>query len=210
MTAAQQRAMKELYPMYGIEPSKLPRIIEYSRNRARPIHCEIGIGNGENLIAMARAHPEADFIGCEVHRPGVGYALQRIHAVGLENVRVYCGDVWTILHALPAAAMDFCYVFFPDPWPKKRHHKRRLVSADFFAAVSRVSRSHGRFYFASDSEDYADQVRELLDTVPAWRNLAGGNQWSPRPQWRITTRFEKRAREAGRSVRELAAAKIGC
>ncbi|MEQ8231552.1 MAG: tRNA (guanosine(46)-N7)-methyltransferase TrmB [Gammaproteobacteria bacterium] len=206
MTAAQARALDTLMPRYGLTVRDLgtPRA---SFARPLPLHFEIGIGNGENLLAMAVARPDRAFIGCEVHRPGLGHLLNRLDTLGLDNLRVVEADAWQALAALPDASLAGAYMFFPDPWPKKRHHKRRLLSQEFLALLAGKCAPQACFFFASDDADYAEQARTTLAGAPAWLNLAGNAAWAPRPRRRIVTRFEARARRAGRAVYELVAAR---
>lgn len=202
LTPAQGRALEALLPRYGIVAAAVPA------HRQRPLHLEIGIGNGEQLVALAARHPGHEFIGCEVHPPGLGHALLRLEAAGLTNLRLHAGDAVDFLDALPAAVLDSVAVFFPDPWPKTRHHKRRLVGPPLLSALQRALKRGGRFYFASDDEDYAARVRTLLSAGMTWCNLAGHGRFAPRPCWRLETRFEQRAGGAGATVWDLAAARI--
>lgn len=202
LTPAQSRALDFLLPRYGIAAAAV------APGGRRPLHLEIGIGNGEQLVAVARRHPGHDFIGCEVHPPGLGHALLRADADALANLRLHAGDAVAFVDALPPAVLDTVAVFFPDPWPKTRHHKRRLVGPLFLAALARALKRGGRFYFASDDEDYAASVRALLAAASNWCNLAGRQHFAPRPCWRLMTRFEQRAARAGNAVWDLAAARI--
>ncbi|MEQ8662415.1 MAG: tRNA (guanosine(46)-N7)-methyltransferase TrmB [Gammaproteobacteria bacterium] len=206
MTPAQGRALATLLPRYGLDLAALgtPR---QAFAQALPLHFEIGIGNGDNLLAMAAARPDRAFIGCEVHRPGLGHLLNRLDGHALDNLRVVEADAWQALAALPDASLAGAYMFFPDPWPKKRHHKRRLLRDDFLVLLAAKCAPQACFFFASDDADYAEQARETLARASGWRNLAGPRAWAPRPQRRIVTRFEARARRAGRAVYELVAAR---
>lgn len=200
MTTAQQRALDDLLPVYALIDRELRR----SCGRQLPVELEIGIGNGGNLLAMAAANPGSNFLGSEVHRPGLGHTLLGIERLGLANVRLHDGDVVELLGALPAASVNTVHIYFPDPWPKKRHHKRRLMNAGLLARLVRVLRRGARLYFATDDADYAHAARALLDAAPEWINLAGRGHWALRPRHRILTRFEQRAGRAGTPVYELA------
>jgi len=204
MTPAQSHALATQMPRFGLTPAALAAP-QAAFARPLPVHLEIGIGNGENLLAMARARPDRGFIGCEVHRPGIGHLLNRLADSGLDNVRVVEADACDVLDALPDGCLSATYLFFPDPWPKKRHHKRRLLDAGFLALLARKCAPQACFFFATDDADYAEQARATLATAPAWRNLAGDRAWAPRPRRRVITRFEARARRDGRPVYELVA-----
>lgn len=197
ITAAQRRALEELLPRFGVTPAS-------AGDTPYPLFLEIGIGNGDNLVQVAAAQPGNHYVGCDPHRPGIGHALLEIERRALDNVRVWAGDARDLLDALPPASLSGIYIYFPDPWPKKRHHKRRLVDAAFLARVHRRLRGEGVCRFASDDDDYARSVRELVDASPQWLNLAGAGAWAPRPVSRPLTRFERRALNDGRAVRELA------
>ena len=199
MTPAQQRALEAAWPRYGAVPDDLGDPVALFGRRA-PLYLEIGIGNGDNLVAAAARERHANHLGCEVHRPGLGHALLQIERLALDNVRLLGADANDVLDALPAASLDGAAMYFPDPWPKKRHHKRRLLATPFLAAPSAC------FWFATDDADYARQAAELIDGAPGWRNLCGARAWAPRPHRRIVTRFEARARRAGHVVYELLAA----
>lgn len=205
LTVAQQRALGELLPRYGV-PRERP-LQAFARQAPRVL--EIGIGNGENLVAMAAREPGHDFLGSEVHRPGLGHALLGIEKLGLDNLRLHDNDVLDLLAALPQASLAAVHIYFPDPWPKKRHHKRRLMKAGLPDRLARVLRRGGRLYFATDDAHYAAAALALLDDTPGWFNLAGRGRYAPRPQHRIVTRFEQRARRAGSAIYDLAFASVG-
>lgn len=163
---------------------------------------EIGFGMGHATVELARTRPDWGLVGLEVHPPGVARVLQQIRELHLENLRVVRADAQTVLPALPARLVDGLLVYFPDPWPKKRHHRRRLVQAPFLQEVERVLRPGGFLNFATDWEPYAVEVRDLL-RQRGWR--WEGEGWSPRPEWRPQTKFERRALADGRPVFELLA-----
>ena len=205
MTGAQDRALAGLLPRYALTREQMAAPARAFARHA-PLHLEIGIGNGENLAAMAGRQPHVDFIGCEVHRPGLGHVLNLIEARSLPNVRLAPVDVNDVLAALAPHSLDAAYMFFPDPWPKKRHHKRRLLNIDLLAALAAKIKPSGCFYFATDHAEYGEFARTAVDLAPGWLNLAGPAAQAPRPHQRIVTRFEARARAAGRPVCELVAA----
>jgi tRNA (guanine-N7-)-methyltransferase len=205
MTAAQDRVLSSLLPRYALTLDQLTAPAHAFARRA-PLHLEIGIGNGENLAAMAGRLAYADFIGCEVHRPGLGHVLNLIEARSLSNVRLAPIDVHDTLGALAPQCLDAAYMFFPDPWPKKRHHKRRLLSVELLTALAAKLKPNGCFYFATDHAEYGDFARAVLNLAPGWLNLAGPDARAPRPHQRIATLFNSRARAAGRPICELVAA----
>ena len=208
MTRAQQAALDELLPVHGVSCEQIRLHGAGVFPRRAPLHLEIGIGNGENLVQMAARNPRGNWLGCEVHRPGLGHALLELRRAGLRNLRLVEGDALELLSALPRASLAAVYIFFPDPWPKKRHQKRRLVQAALLDLLADRVQIAGRVYFASDDADYAQAVRDAIDASPRWINVAGMGSWAPRPHCRVPTRFEQRARKAGRQVYELAFAPL--
>ncbi len=204
-TAGQARALAELWPLYGIEFSPQPLQLDVIFGRQAPRVLEIGFGNGEHLAALAARHPDRDHLGIEVHRPGVGHLLLLAEGNGSTNVRALCHDAVEVLEAqIPTDSIDELFVLFPDPWHKKRHHKRRLIQPQFVAlAVSRL-RIGGVLRLATDWENYAEQMLEVLRDNPLLRNLSPTNDWIPRPDERDPTRFEKRGARLGHGVWDLA------
>jgi tRNA (guanine-N7-)-methyltransferase len=201
-TAAQARAHRELLPVWGI-PFR-PETIDLERafGRAAPKVLEIGFGMGETTARIAAAHPEIDYLGVEVHKPGVGGLLNRIDALGLQNVRVIQHDAVEVLERmLPPAALDGVHIFFPDPWPKKRHHKRRLIQAAFVKLLASRMKPAAYLHVATDWEDYARQILETLTQDPALVNTAEG--FAPRPETRPETKFERRGVALGHRVWDL-------
>ena len=208
-TTAQRRAVETLMSKYGVPAGEAPLDLAQLFGRAAPVHVEIGFGNGEALAAMAAAHPEDNYLGIEVHRPGVGALLRRIEAEGLSNVRIACLDAVELLARLPDDALAAVYLFFPDPWPKLRHHKRRLVQSEFARLVHRKLKPGGIWRLATDWEDYARHMLAVLTADPGFENLATDGAFVSRPPERPLTRFEQRGRKLGHSVRDLAFRKIG-
>jgi tRNA (guanine-N7-)-methyltransferase len=168
--------------------------------RYAPLSLEIGAGDGENVVALAAARPEEDFIACEVHGPGVGHLLLKAESLQLTNLWVAQRDVNDVLVGLPEGALSTVYMFFPDPWPKARHHKRRLFQPPLLAALARVVVRHGHLWAATDSEDYARWMLEAAASAPDWRNLAGAGRAGPRLRRRIVTKFERRAVNDARQI----------
>jgi tRNA (guanine-N7-)-methyltransferase len=166
---------------------------------------EIGFGNGESLAALATAHPDRDFLGVEVHRPGVGHLMLRAEAAGLGNVRIVCRDAVEVLeHAIADAALTEVLLYFPDPWPKKRHHKRRIVQPEFVELVARRLRAGGVFRLATDWRDYAEHMLEVVGACALLRNASPAGGYTARPESRPLTRFELRGQRLGHEVWDLA------
>jgi tRNA (guanine-N7-)-methyltransferase len=199
ITAAQRRACATLLPRFGMPYSREPLDLDRVFGRVAPRVLEIGFGMGETTARIAEQHPENDYLGIEVHTPGVGSLLNRIAERGLANVRVIQFDVVEVLRDMIApAALDGAHVFFPDPWPKKRHHKRRLVQPPFIALLASRMKPGGYVHVATDWEDYANQILEVLAAAPLLGNTADG--FAPRPAWRPQTKFESRGLRLGHRV----------
>jgi len=203
-TTAQSRALEQLWPVYGVEPPRDRLDLEALFGRNAPRVCEIGFGNGDALAALARHRPDTDFLGIEVHEPGIGHLLLAIRKTGIGNVRVIRQDAVEVIRDwLPSASLDRIHLYFPDPWPKKRHHKRRIVQPDFLAALARVLKPGGTLHLATDWEPYAKHMLEVTGNCREFRNMAGPGSYSPRPAERAETRFERRGRRLGHPVRDL-------
>jgi tRNA (guanine-N7-)-methyltransferase len=205
ITEAQQRALELLWPKYGIpfEPAHLD--LEAAFGRTAPVTLEIGFGNGDNLAAQAGAHPERNFLGIEVHRPGVGRLMLSLEERQLPHARLICHDAVEVLtHQLAPQTLAEVVILFPDPWPKKRHHKRRLVQAPFVELVTDRLCVGGVLRFASDWQPYADAVLEVLNANPRLHNTSADERFVPRPVERTPTRFEKRGERLGHDVWDLA------
>ena len=204
ITAAQQRALAALWPKYGVDFAARPLEPRTLFSRTAPCTLEIGFGNGENLLALAAAHPERDFLGIEVHRPGVGRLLLGLEARALGNVRVICHDAVEVLEQqIAPGSLAEILILFPDPWPKKRHHKRRLLQEPFAEVLaSRLSRG-GVLRLATDWQPYALQMLEVLSAVRGLENLAADRAFSDRPLERAPTRFERRGERLGHTVWDL-------
>ncbi len=208
ITVAQQRALDELWPRFGVEFAPAPLDLEKLFGRAAPRTLEIGFGNGDHLLALARAHPERDFLGVEVHRAGLGRLMLGLAQSGSSNVRLICHDAVEVLQAqLPEASLDEILILFPDPWPKKRHHKRRLIQGPFVALAAQILKPEGVLRLATDWEPYAQQMLETLSACPALSNLSPGGSYAPRPDSRSPTRFERRGTRLGHGVWDLAFAR---
>lgn len=210
LTAGQQRALDVLWGRYGVDITPEPLDLDRVFGRQAPRTLEIGFGNGAALAAMAAVHPEHDYLGIEVHRPGVGALLLRLETQGLENVRVICADAVEVLTtALPDASLAAVHVFFPDPWHKKRHHKRRLIQPVIATLIARKLHSGGYLHLATDWDDYAQGMLQALDAAPEFCNNAGAGHFSLRPEQRPLTRFEQRGQRLGHLVWDLIYTRTG-
>ncbi len=204
ITRAQQRALTELWPHYGIDRGETPLDLEAAFARPAPVMLEIGFGNGDALAAMAAAHSQHNYLGIEVHRPGVGSLLLKLERQAIANVRVICADATQVLQQnIADGVLAAVYIFFPDPWPKKRHHKRRLLQAAFIQLLRLKLTPGGRLHVATDWQDYAESVMAVLEAAPGFVNVAGRGEYAPRPEYRPETRFERRGQRLGHGVWDL-------
>ena len=203
MTRAQHAALDTLWPDYGLDPAvRLAPETVFSRRA--PLVLEIGFGDGESLAEMAAAHPEKNYVGIEVHMPGVGHLMLRLKALALQNVRIYCFDAVEILtHSIPDGSLSGINLFFPDPWPKKKHHKRRILTPEFVGLALTKLQQDGIFHAASDWEDYAMQMLAVLEQNALLENTAGAGSFAPRPGDRPITKFERRGLRLGHGVWDL-------
>jgi len=207
VTHAQRRACEELLTVYGLPFAPAPLDLDRLFGRAAPRILEIGFGMGETTATIAQAHPENDYLGIEVHTPGVGSLLKQLADLNLKNVRIIRHDAVEVLQQMIAsAALDGVHLFFPDPWPKKRHHKRRLVQAPFTALLATRMKSRAYLHAATDWEDYAQQMLQVLSAEPALENTATG--FAQRPNSRPETKFERRGLALGHRVWDLVFRKI--
>jgi tRNA (guanine-N7-)-methyltransferase len=209
ITEAQQRALALLWPKYGIEFDAVPldALALYGRDAPRTL--EIGFGNGENLAALAQAHPERDYLGVEVHLPGVGRLLRTLEAQQLGNVRVLCHDALEVLEQqLPPQWLQEILILFPDPWPKKRHHKRRLVQESFARLAAARLAEGGLLRIATDWEPYAQEMLAALAGISSLQNLSADGAFVARPAERQPTRFELRGERLGHRCWDLAFRRI--
>ncbi len=199
---AQQRAYAELLPRYGIPFREAYLDLDAEFGRPAPKLLEIGFGMGETTATMAAAHPENDYVGVEVHTPGVGSLLKQIGERKLGNVRIITHDAVEVLKSMiRPLSLDGVHIFFPDPWPKLRHHKRRLVQPTFVALLSERLKPGGYLHVATDWAPYAEQVLAVLAAEPRLANTARG--YAPRPDYRPLTKFERRGLKLGHAVHDI-------
>ena len=203
VTAAQQHALDTLSGRYRFELDESFNAAA-TFGRTASLILEIGFGNGETLAEVAAANPQQDYLGVEVHRPGVGRLMQLLDQKGLTNVRIYQGDAVELLEqCIGDGTLDGVNLFFPDPWPKKRHHKRRLVTPPFIELIARKLNIGGRFHAATDWENYAEQIGWVLDQNSRLHNLAPSGHFIERPAERPLTKFEQRGIKLGHPVADL-------
>ncbi len=203
MTPAQRAAIERRWPTYGVEGAGVLDLDAVFGRRA-PRVMEIGFGNGETLVSLAESHPECDYLGVDVYEPGIGRTLAAVAEKHLTNVRLLRGDAVDVLRErVSPASLDTVLLLFPDPWPKKRHHKRRLVQADFVKLVADKLVPGGRFHLATDWQDYAEQMLAVLEAEDAFVNLAGLGNFCTRGTRRPMTKFERRGQRLGHGVLDL-------
>ncbi len=192
-----------MWPIYGIERGKSVLELDGLFNRSAPVTLEIGFGDGVSLAKMAKLAPEKDFIGIEVHRPGVGRLLHLIDEQGLTNVRVMDEDAVEIIkNRIPEQSLDRVQLFFPDPWHKKRHNKRRIVQPEFVSLISSRLKEDGVFHLATDWEPYAEHMADVMEASAEFKSMAD-SAYSPKPDSRPTTKFERRGLKLGHGVWDL-------
>ena len=204
LTTGQRNALDTLWPTFGLERDQgmLDPQTVFGRDAERVL--EIGYGMGQSLAAMAKADPDKDFIGIEVHRPGVGALLMEIEQQGLSNLRSYCDDAVEILElCIPDNSLSRVQLYFPDPWHKKKHHKRRIVQPAWVERVRQKLQPGGILHMATDWENYAEHMMEIMQDAEGFTNQAGTGQFSPRPAWRPETKFERRGEKLGHGVWDL-------
>ncbi len=204
MTDGQKSALERLWPRYGLDEPTQPFDLAKVFGRKAPVVFEIGFGNGDHILSRATLEPQHDFIGVEVHRPGVGRLLHNAEAAGLSNLRTSSHDAVEVLETWIAdGALQEVVIYFPDPWHKARHHKRRLVQPAFMELVARKMASGGRLLLATDWAHYAEHMLEVLNAAPSFKNLAADGRYVPRHSTRPKTRFEARGERLGHEVFDL-------
>ena len=210
LTVGQQRALDTYWPVYGIEADGQAIDLTQRFGREAPVVLEIGFGNGDSLLHMAEMYPQWNFLGIEVHRPGVGHLLKHVGERGITNVRVMQQDAVQILKTqIGDGSLDRVLLFFPDPWHKKKHHKRRIVQAEFVQVLRTKLRDGGIFHMATDWQQYAEHMLEVMEAAEGFKNCAGVGRYSDRPEYRVETRFERRCQRLGHGVWDLLFAKTG-
>lgn len=204
MTEGQERAYQDNWAEFGLELSLgMLNFTELFGNEGEVI-VEIGFGMGDSLIEMARRAPNKNFIGIEVHPPGVGRLLSRTKEEGISNIRVFCDDAIEVLaQCIPDGSLKGLQLFFPDPWHKKRHNKRRIVQPEFAQTLRAKLQIGGTFHMATDWEHYAEHMMEVMSAAPGYKNHAGEGQFSPQPDFRPVTKFQKRGEKLGHGVWDL-------
>jgi tRNA (guanine-N7-)-methyltransferase len=204
MTGGQKAALERLWPRYGIDAPAQPLDLAQVFGRAAPVVFEIGFGNGDHLLSRATLEPDKNFIGVEVHRPGVGGLLLNAEKADLANLRTATDDAVEVLEGWIAdGALQEVVIYFPDPWHKTRHHKRRLIQPAFVALLARKLAKGGRLLLATDWAHYAEHMIEVLNAAPRFQNLAADGRCVPRHPTRPKTRFEMRGERLGHEVFDL-------
>ena len=199
---AQRRAYETLLPCYGIPFSTASVDLIEIFGRTAPKILEIGSGMGETTVAIAQQQPEKDFIAVEVHAPGVGSLLNRIQQLGLTNLKVIAHDALPVLqNMLPDASLDGLHIFFPDPWPKARHHKRRLIQPNFVSLLTARMKPNAYLHIATDWENYAEHILQVLNREDRLINTV--SDYALRPSYRPLTKFEERGLKLGHTIRDI-------
>jgi tRNA (guanine-N7-)-methyltransferase len=203
-TEGQQKALEEVWPEMGLELKDGAINFAEVFGREAPVVLEIGFGMGASLIEMATQQPDKNYIGIEVHRPGVGRLLASVKELGLTNIRVYAEDAVEVLaDCIPDGSLHALQLFFPDPWHKKKHHKRRIVQPEFVQNIRQKLEVGGYFHMATDWENYAEHMMEVMSGAEGFTNKAGEGEYSPQPEWRPVTKFQKRGERLGHGVWDL-------
>jgi tRNA (guanine-N7-)-methyltransferase len=204
MTAGQQQAYQEHWASKGLSLDDGQVDFEATFGRRAPVVLEIGFGMGGSLVEMAKAAPEQDFIGIEVHVPGVGRLLRSMEEQDVHNIRVFCDDAVEVLNRCIAdESLTRIQIYFPDPWHKKKHQKRRLIQAEFVQSLRRKLQPDGVLHMATDWQHYAEQMMEVMTAAEGFENMAEVEAYSPRPDYRPVTKFEKRGERLGHGVWDL-------
>ncbi len=204
MTPGQEKAYQENWSHYGVEADG--RMLDFQQlyGQDAPVILEIGFGMGDSLLEMALQNPHNNYLGIEVHKPGVGRLLGNIKKQALTNLRVMKADAIEVLNKqIPDESLSAVYLFFPDPWHKTRHHKRRIVQDDFIQLVRRKLQSGGQFHMATDWQNYAEHMLEYMQRAEGFKNASPDGTWIPRPDYRPITKFERRGERLGHGVWDI-------
>ena len=201
LTSSQERALEELWPAYGVEYAPADLDFDELFGRSAPVVLEIGFGNGDTLVAMAAAHPEQDFFGIEVHEPGVGHCLIKAEQAGVCNLKLVVHDAIEVLeNQVPSGSLARINLYFPDPWPKKRHHKRRIVQPAFLELCADRLAPAGAIHIATDWANYAEHIDETFAASPHFRCAKRREHDGDRPLGRPMTKFERRGLRHGHRI----------
>ncbi|AIU87555.1 tRNA (guanosine(46)-N7)-methyltransferase TrmB [Pectobacterium odoriferum] len=204
LTNGQQLALDNYWPVMGVEYQTEQVDFNALFGRDAPVVLEIGFGMGASLVTMAAQHPEQNFLGIEVHLPGVGACLAAAQEAGISNLRVMCHDaIEVLMNMIPDGSLSMVQLFFPDPWHKARHNKRRIVQVPFVELVQSKLKVGGVFHMATDWEPYAQHMLEVMTSVTEYRNLSNNNEYVERPESRPLTKFEARGQRLGHGVWDL-------
>jgi len=204
LTKGQQQALDTLWPTMGVEFQQEPIDLTALFGREAPVVLEIGFGMGASLVSMAANNPQQNFLGIEVHSPGVGACLASAEEAGVTNLRVMCHDAVEVLEKMiPDNSLRMVQLFFPDPWHKARHNKRRIVQVPFAEKVLRKLKLGGVFHMATDWEAYAEHMLEVMSSIDGYKNLSEAGNWVERPESRPLTKFEQRGQRLGHGVWDL-------
>ena len=208
LTPGQQYAIDNHWATYCLDPKKDYNFTEVF-GREAPLFMEIGFGNGDSLAKMAAANPDKDYIGIEVHTPGVGHLLMLLHEQGISNVRIYCHDAIEVLeNKCPDHSLAGLHLFFPDPWHKKKHHKRRIVRPSFVELLDKKLKVGGYFHAATDWENYAQWILDVLSAHNGLVNTSPTQDYCPCPDYRPLTKFEQRGIRLGHGVWDIIFSKV--
>ncbi len=209
MTTKQTRALETLWPAFGLALDKGLLNFHELFKREAPITLEIGFGMGSSLLAMAKAHPDQDFIGIEVHRPGVGSLLASLKADEVKNIRIYSADAREVFEqCIPEDSLSKIMILFPDPWPKKRHHKRRLINAEFLEQIVKKLKLGGFLHLATDWQEYAEEMLSAVSSIKNLKNLGDEKGFFEGEKLRPSTKFEQRGKNLGHGIWDILAEKI--
>ncbi len=203
MTPGQKRAIQEILPQFALD-EKQPFDAKKTFGNDNPVCLDIGFGNGESLVHIAQMQPEVNFIGMEVHTPGVGHLLLQIEKHNIKNIRIYQYDGTEVLKdCFGDDSIDAMHIYFPDPWHKKRHHKRRLIQDAFLGMIIPKLKNQARMHIATDWQQYAEHIQEVFARFPQFKNTEANNGFTGRPDWRPITKFERRGINLGHDSYDL-------